>query len=157
VNDISLELGPGITALVGANGAGKSTLLRLAAGQLRADLGDVRVGGISPVRPQAKTIIGYMPDSDRFYEDMSGLAFVGAMAEVHGYASGEAKRRARQVLEQVGMSRRSERPLRSYSKGMRQRIKLAQAILHEPRLLILDEPFAGIDPVGRQQFMELFR
>src|SRR5262249_19758276 len=100
---------------------------------------------------------GYMTDSDRFYEDMSGWAFVMALAELHGYSSAEARRRTRRALEQVGMSGRSEKPLRSYSRGMRQRIKLAQAILHEPSLLILDEPFAGIDPVGRQHFMRLFR
>jgi len=157
VNDVSLALGPGITALVGANGAGKSTLMRLAAGQLRADLGEVRVCGISPLRPRAKAIIGFMPDGDRFYEDMSGHTFVATLAGLHGYSSAEAERRTRQVLEQVGMAGRSERPLRNYSKGMRQRIKLAQAIVHEPSLLILDEPFAGIDPVGRQQFMRLFR
>jgi ABC-2 type transport system ATP-binding protein len=157
VNDVSLELGPGITALVGANGAGKSTLLRLAAGQLRPDVGEVRVSGISPLRPRAKALLGYMPDGDRFYEDMSGRTFVATLAELHGYSSLEAGRRTRQVLERVGMADRSDRPLRSYSKGMRQRIKLAQAILHEPSLLILDEPFAGIDPVGRQHFMRLFR
>jgi ABC-2 type transport system ATP-binding protein len=157
VNDVSLELGPGITALVGANGAGKSTLLRLAAGQLRADLGEVRVCGLSPLHPRAKAIIGYMPDSDRFYEDMSGRTFVTTLAGLHGYSSVEARRRTRYVLDQVGMAGRAERPLGSYSKGMRQRVKLAQAILHEPSLLILDEPLAGIDPVGRQHFMQLFR
>jgi ABC-2 type transport system ATP-binding protein len=157
VNDVSLDIGPGITSLVGANGAGKSTLLRLAAGQVRPDLGEVFVCGMSPLRSRAKSQIGYMTDSDRFYEDMSGRAFVMALAELHGYSTGEAQRRTRRALEQVGMSGRSEKPLRSYSRGMRQRIKLAQAILHEPSLLILDEPFAGIDPVGRQQFMRLFR
>jgi ABC-2 type transport system ATP-binding protein len=157
VNDVTLQLGPGITALVGANGAGKSTLLRLAAGQLRTDIGNVRVCGISPLRPGAKAIIGYMPASDRFYEDMSGRTFVATLAEMHGYSSSEVKERTRHVLEQVGMAARSDRPIRIYSKGMRQRIKLAQAILHEPSLLILDEPFAGIDPVGRQHFMRLFR
>jgi ABC-2 type transport system ATP-binding protein len=157
INDVSLELGPGITALVGANGAGKSTLLRLAAGQLRPDVGEIRVCGISPLRPRAKAMVGHMPDGDRFYEDMSGRTFVATLAELHGFSSLEAARRTRHVLERVGMADRSERPLRSYSKGMRQRIKLAQAILHEPALLILDEPFAGIDPIGRQHFMRLFR
>ncbi len=157
VNDVSLQLGPGITALVGGNGAGKSTLLRLAAGQLRPDVGEVRVCGISPLRPRAKAIVGYMPDSDRFYEDMSGRTFVATLAELHGFSATEVARRTRQVLERVGMAERSERPLKSYSKGMRQRIKLAQAIVHEPSLLILDEPFAGIDPVGRQHFVRLFR
>jgi ABC-2 type transport system ATP-binding protein len=98
-----------------------------------------------------------MPDSDRFYEDMSGQTFVATLAGLCGYSSVEARRRTRYVLEQVGMLGSSERPLRSYSKGMRQRIKLAQAIVHEPSLLILDEPFAGIDPVGRQHFMRFFR
>jgi ABC-2 type transport system ATP-binding protein len=157
VNDVSLDIGPGITSVVGANGAGKSTLLRLAAGQLRPDLGDVRVCGMSPLRGRAKSQIGYMPDTDRFYEEMSGREFVTALAELHGYRSVEARGRTRHALEQVGMAGCCDKPLKSYSRGMRQRIKLAQAIIHEPSLLILDEPFSGIDPVGRQHFMRLFR
>lgn len=157
VNQVTLELRGGITGLVGANGAGKSTLLRLATGQLRPDVGRVCVAGIDAWSWQAKRLIGYSPDQDVFFEEMSGRQFVEAMARLCGYQATEARRRTEAVLEIVGMSSRSDRRLRGYSKGMRQRIKLAQALLHNPTLLILDEPLSGIDPVGRQELVELFR
>ncbi len=94
---------------------------------------------------------------DAFYEEMSGEQFVVAMARLCGYPAGEARRRAGQALELVGMTGRAGRPIRGYSKGMRQRVKMAQALLHEPRLLVLDEPLSGIDPVGRNEFVALYR
>jgi ABC-2 type transport system ATP-binding protein len=156
VNQVTLELRSGITGLVGANGAGKTTLLRLAAGQLRPDLGRVSVAGVTAWSAEAKWQIGYCPETDTFYEEMSGRRFIEAMARLSGYPPGEARRRAAETLELVGMAGRAEQRLRGYSKGMRQRIKLAQALIHDPRLLILDEPLNGIDPVGRQESLELF-
>jgi ABC-2 type transport system ATP-binding protein len=156
VNQVTLELRAGITGLVGANGAGKTTLLRLAAGQLRPELGTARVHGRDPWTAAAKRHIGYCPDADRFYEDMSGRAFVEAVARLHGYAAKDARRRAVGALEMVGMADRAARPLGGYSKGMRQRIKVAQALIHDPDLLILDEPLSGIDPIGRMEFFTLF-
>ena len=157
VNHVSLELRSGITGLVGANGAGKSTLLRLATGQLKPTLGRVSVRGVDAWNWQAKRHVGYCPDVDAFYEDMSGREFVKTMARLCGYARSESLRRSEAVLQRVGMQDRADRKLRGYSKGMRQRIKLAQALLHDPDLLILDEPLSGIDPIGRQELLELFR
>jgi ABC-2 type transport system ATP-binding protein len=157
VNQITLELRRGITGLVGANGAGKTTLLRLASGHLRPDLGRVWVCGADAWSPWAKRHIGYCPETDTFYEEMSGRRFVETMARLSGFAKTEARRRTGETLELVGMAGRAERRLRGYSKGMRQRIKLAQALIHDPELLVLDEPLNGIDPLGRQESLRLFR
>ena len=156
VNQVTLELRGGITGLVGANGAGKSTLLRLATGQLKPQKGRVTVHGVDAWDWQAKRHVGYCPDVDVFYEEMSGRRFVLSMAKLCGYDRREAHRRTEEALEQVGMRDRADRKVRGYSKGMRQRIKLAQAILHDPDLIVLDEPLSGIDPVGRQEMLELF-
>ncbi len=156
VNQVTLELGPGITGLVGANGAGKTTLMRLAAGQARADLGRVEILGRDAWSTAARLDVGYCPEIDSFYEEMSGRQFVQTMARLCGYARRDAAVRTEAVLGAVGMADRSDRRLRGYSKGMRQRIKLAQALLHDPPLLLLDEPLSGIDPVGRQELIALF-
>jgi ABC-2 type transport system ATP-binding protein len=157
VNQVTLELRSGITGLVGANGAGKTTLMRLITGHLRPDVGRVTIRGINSWSSAAKQLVGYCPEVDAFYEEMSGRQFVEALARLSGYAAREARRRAESVLEQVGMADRADRRLRGYSKGMRQRIKLAQALLHDPPLLVLDEPLSGIDPVGRAEMVWLFR
>jgi ABC-2 type transport system ATP-binding protein len=156
VNQVTLELRPGITGLVGSNGAGKSTLLRLASGQIRPDLGSVKVAGHDAWTAEAKRHIGYCPELDTFYEEMSGRRFVETMARLCGYSGREARKRTREVLELVGMENRAEATLRGYSKGMRQRIKLAQALIHDPEMLLLDEPLSGIDPIGRRESLELF-
>src|SRR5689334_19777264 len=140
VNQVTLELRSGITGLVGANGAGKSTLLRLATGQLRPDLGRVTVAGHDAWSWQAKRFVGYCPESDVFYEERSGGQFVGTMAWLWGDPRVDARRRTTAVLDRVGMTGRSDRRIRGYSKGMRQRVKLAAALIHDPRVLILDEP-----------------
>jgi ABC-2 type transport system ATP-binding protein len=157
LNQVTLELRGGITGLVGSNGAGKSTLLRLATGQLKPSLGRVTVRGLDAWDWRAKALVGYCPDTDAFYEDLSGREFVGAMARLCGFERREAQRRTEAVLERVGMIDRADRKLGGYSKGMRQRIKLAQALLNDPVLLVLDEPLSGIDPLGRQELLELFR
>jgi ABC-2 type transport system ATP-binding protein len=157
VNQVTLELHPGITGLVGANGAGKSTLMRLATGQLRPDLGKVYVNGHEAWQAAAKWHVGYSPDIDTFYEDMSGRQFLETMARLYGFPRREARRRTAETLALVGMAGQAERRLAGYSKGMRQRIKVAQALLHDPEVLILDEPLSGIDPIGRQDFLALFR
>src|SRR5262249_11699001 len=158
VNQVTLELRPGITGLVGANGAGKTTLMRLAAGQLRPYLGQVRVCGVEAWHAAARRHVGYSPDVDSFYEEMSGRQFVETMARLCGYPRREARRRTAETLELVGMAGpHAERRVRGYSKGMRQRIKVAQALIHDPEVLLLDEPLSGIDPIGRQEFLSLFR
>lgn len=157
VNQVTLELRPGITGLVGHNGSGKSTLLRLAAGHLRPDLGQVSVCGNEAWSADAKLHVGFCPEHDTFYEEMSGRRFLETMARLCGYTRAEARRRTEANLDLVGMADRADRRLAGYSKGMRQRIKLAQALLHDPELLLLDEPLSGIDPIGRRESIHLFR
>jgi ABC-2 type transport system ATP-binding protein len=157
VNQVTLELRPGITGLVGHNGCGKTTLLRLAAGQIRPDLGRVSIAGRDAWSAAGKRHVGYCPELDVFYEEMSGRRFVETMARLCGFPGREARGRTEEILQLVGMSDRAARPLAGYSKGMRQRIKLAQALLHEPELLLLDEPLSGIDPIGRRESIALFQ
>jgi ABC-2 type transport system ATP-binding protein len=143
--------------LVGHNGSGKSTLLRLAAGQIHPDLGSVKIAGHDAWTAEAKRHVGYCPELDTFYEEMSGRHFVHTMARLCGYTRADALRLTEETLELVGMKDRADRRLAGYSKGMRQRIKLAQALLHDPELLLLDEPLSGIDPIGRRESIALFR
>jgi ABC-2 type transport system ATP-binding protein len=155
VNNISCRIGPGITGLVGANGAGKSTLIKLASGQLRPTQGSVRIGRFDAWSTAAKHHLGYSPDLNSFYEEMTGRQFVYAMARLHGFSRVEARQRTEHVLDEVGMADRGGRRLAGCSHGMRQRIKLAQALVHDPWLLLLDEPLGGIDPGGRREINEL--
>ncbi|MBI3838096.1 MAG: ABC transporter ATP-binding protein [Planctomycetia bacterium] len=155
INDVSCRVGPGITGLLGANGAGKSTLIKLASGQLRPTQGTVLIGQHQAWSTAAKHHLGYSPDLNSFYEEMTGREFVYTMARLHGFSRGEARQRTEYALEEVGMADRARRHLAGYSHGMRQRIKLAQTLVHDPWLLLLDEPLAGIDPGGRREISEL--
>lgn len=156
VNDVTCEIGPGVTALLGQNGAGKSTAIRLVTGQLRPTTGKVTVFGQSPfANTEVYRRLGYCPDVDAFPEHLNGNEFVYRMARLCGYGDTESRRRAQEVIHLVGMEDRSSKSLKGYSKGMRQRIKLAQAIVHDPDILLLDEPLNGLDPVGRRQFMDV--
>ena len=157
LNQVSLELRPGITGLVGHNGAGKSTLLNLAAGLLRPELGRVTVAGLDAWSAAAKQHIGFVPELDVFFDQHSGRRFLEVLARLGGFDRSSARRRVGEVLDLVGMTDRADRPLAGGSKGMRQRIKLGQALLADPPLLLLDEPFNGIDPVGRRELVEVFR
>lgn len=156
VNDVTTQIGPGITALLGMNGAGKSTLMRLITGQLRPTTGSVRVFGMDPFgNPEVFRKLGYCPEVDNFYEHMSGRDFVRYMAELQGMSPAEAKKRAEESIAHVGMTDRANRKIKGYSKGMRQRIKLAQAMVHEPDIILLDEPLNGLDPVARHDFLDV--
>ena len=156
INDISCEIGPGVTALLGQNGAGKSTMLRLITGQLKPTTGDVTVFGESPfANPGVFRRLGYCPDIDNFPEHLSGKEFVYRMARLMGMDHKDAQRRTSEMISLVGMADRSDKPLLGYSKGMRQRIKLAQALVHNPEFILLDEPLNGLDPVGRREFMDV--
>lgn len=157
VNDVSLRLGPGITGLLGTNGAGKSTLIKLASGRLRPTQGVVRLGKYDARSLAAKRLLGYCPDVEKFYEEMTGREFVFTMTRLYGYSKTETRRRTEAALQRTGMSDRADRRLGGYSHGMRQRIKLAQAVAHEPRVLLLDEPMNGIDPGGRREMNDLIR
>lgn len=158
VNDITLALEPGAYGLLGPNGSGKSTLLNLLTGQLRPTIGVVNVYGASPRNNAALCRrTGYCPGSDGLYSNVSGYEWVCYLQQLHGMTSTEAARAARTSLESVGMLEAMHRPIASYSRGMRQRIKLAQAFAHDPELLILDEPFNGLDPVARHDMTVLLR
>ena len=158
VNDVSFDLGPGVTALLGSNGAGKSTLMRLVTGQIRPSTGEVRVFGQSPfANPEVYKRLGYCPEIDAFPEHQTGRAFVNTMARYSGLGFGEAKRRTEEVLNEVGMAERANRRVGGYSKGMRQRVKLAQAMLLDPDIVVLDEPLNGLDPVGRREFLAVLQ
>jgi len=156
LNDVTCQIGPGITALLGQNGAGKSTMMRLITGQLRTTTGEVLVGGMQPfANPEVYKLLGYCPEIDNFYEYMTGRQFVQNLARLAGLSPERAKSRTQEVLEIVGMADRCDRKIAGYSKGMRQRIKLAQAMLHDPQIILLDEPLNGLDPVGRRDYMDL--
>lgn len=152
VNDFTLSLGPGAYGLLGPNGSGKSTLLNLITGQLRPTLGTVRVLGQSPCHnANLFRRLGYCPGSEGLYANVSGFEWVKYLQQLQGMTAADATVATGAALKLVGMATAMHRPISSYSRGMRQRTKLAQAIAHDPDFLILDEPFSGLDPVGRHE------
>jgi ABC-2 type transport system ATP-binding protein len=158
LNKLTLRLPAGVTGLLGPNGAGKSTLLQLATGQLRPSQGTVRVLGESPwSNPTLLRHLGLCPEQDAFYEWMTGLDFVRTCARLSGLSRRAAHPAAEKALALVGMTPNMNRAIGGYSKGMRQRTKLAQALVHEPRVLFLDEPLTGTDPVARRDLIEVIR
>jgi len=158
VNRITLDLKPGLTGLVGPNGSGKSTLMHLLAGLLRPTRGEVSVLGIPPDDPERLLrVVGYCTQYDSFPSGATGLSFLRHALALHGADSDEAERRSWELLEKVGLTEAGRRRIAGYSKGMRQRIKLAHALCHSPRVLVLDEPLNGLDPMGRTEMIELFR
>jgi ABC-2 type transport system ATP-binding protein len=156
LNKLTLHVPPGVTGLLGPNGAGKSTLLQLATGQLSPSQGNVRVLG-QPVwdNPALNRVIGLCPEQDAFYEWMTGHDFIRTCARLSGLGRGEANDAADKAMDRVGMTENMNRPVRGYSKGMRQRTKLAQTLVHEPRVLFLDEPLTGTDPVARRDLIDV--
>ncbi len=156
INDITCDIGPGVTALLGQNGAGKSTMMRLITGQLKPTTGAVEIFGEPPfANPEVFKRLGYCPDIDSFPEHLSGKEFVYRMARLMAMSHSDAKSKTEEMMVLVGMADRCEKPLLGYSKGMRQRIKLAQAMVHNPDFILLDEPLNGLDPVGRREFMDV--
>ena len=158
VNDITVTIKAGVTGLLGPNGAGKSTLLKLMTGQLKPTKGTLTVLG-EPVwnNPNLNRRVGYCPDQDAFYEFMTGFELVRFLAILHGYSREEAEARTMKAIETVDLVEEKDKQIGAYSKGMRQRIKLAQALVHSPELLFLDEPLTGMDPIGRRQAIRLIR
>jgi ABC-2 type transport system ATP-binding protein len=158
LNELTTEVGPGITGLVGPNGAGKSTLLKLIAGEIRPSRGTIRVLGLDPFANRAfYRHLGFCPQQDALYEDLSAFEIVRLFLRLSGYGRREAARRAGQALERLGLADDMRRKVGGYSKGMRQRVRIAQAIAHDPELLVLDEPMTGLDPLGRRDVRELLR
>ncbi|MEX2188466.1 MAG: ABC transporter ATP-binding protein [Pirellulales bacterium] len=158
VNKLSLAVRAGVTGLLGPNGAGKSTLLQLATGQLRPSQGTVRVLGQQVWNHAAlNRRIGLCPEQDAFYEWMTGWDFIHTCARLSGLARREARSAAEKAIASVGMTANMRRAIRGYSRGMRQRIKLAQALVHDPDVLFLDEPLTGTDPVARRDLMDIIQ
>jgi ABC-2 type transport system ATP-binding protein len=156
VNDVSMQLGPGVTGLLGPNGAGKSTLIHMMSGFLPPSAGEVALDGVPIWRNQdAYRAIGLVPERESMYDYLTGWEFVLANAELHGLADPGAA--ARRALALVEMEYAQDRKTGTYSKGMKQRVKMASALVHEPAVLLLDEPFNGMDPRQRLQLMELLR
>ena len=158
VNDVTVDLDLGAHGLLGPNGAGKTTFLGLVTGQLRPTMGRVEVFGEPPfANPRVLRRIGYCPAADLGERHATPQAWVRYLVRLSGFTGGEADRRAERAVEQVGLNAASRRPIATLSKGMRQRVKLAGAIAHDPDLLVLDEPFIGLDPVARHELVHLVR
>lgn len=158
LNNVTAAIGRGITALVGPNGAGKSTLMGLTMGQIKPSQGRILVLGERPWNnPAVLSRIGYCPEGDPFWMNITGRAFVRFLARLSGLPAATARAAADEAVERTGMTENMNRTIGTYSKGMRQRIKIAQALVHKPKLLVLDEPFTGADPVARHDLAELFR
>jgi len=159
LDGLTLDLEPGIIGLVGANGAGKSTLIKILLGLLDATSGDARVMDLD-VRSQGPDIgrvVGYMPEHDCLPPDLTATDLVSHLGQMSGLPRAAARERTAEVLRHVGLYEERYRPIGTYSTGMKQRVKLAQALVHDPRLLLLDEPTNGLDPAGRDEMLELVR
>jgi ABC-2 type transport system ATP-binding protein len=156
VNRVRLSIPPGITGLVGPNGSGKTTLMNLMVGLLRPSRGSVRVLGLSADRPEELfRRVGYATQYDAFPPGLTGYQLIESLLRVHGWEPREADAMAWQALERVGMTEAAGRKVAAYSKGMRQRVKLAQALAHRPSVLVLDEPLNGLDPMARAELIAL--
>lgn len=154
----SFRLEAGVWSLVGPNGAGKSTLMRLLAGQIRPSLGSVRVCGLPPFRNlKAARLIGWCPSTDGLYEELTALEFVRVLAELSGQSAAAAAERSRVLLVALGLADQMNQRLGGFSRGMRQRVKLAQSLVDAPPVLLLDEPFAAMDAESRQRAHQLLR
>lgn len=158
LNDVDLEIGPGVTGLLGPNGSGKSTLLKLFSGQLLPDAGHVTLLGRDPFRDApARQFLGLCPEQDKFYEEQTGYSFIEVLTRLQGFSASESRQRAAHALARVGMTEDGKKPLAAMSRGMRQRTKIAQAIAHDPPVVLLDEPLNGADPVARADLIKLVR
>jgi ABC-2 type transport system ATP-binding protein len=158
LNDVSVRIPPGITGLLGPNGAGKSTFMKLMTGQLKPSKGTVKVFG-EPIwrNPPVFFRIGFCPEQDAYYDRMTGIEWVTALVRLNGLTETEATDAAKRALEQVELLDAADKKIGAYSKGMRQRVKMAQALVHDPDLLILDEPLSGMDPLMRRKTIRFIK
>ena len=158
LNDVTLDIESGITGLLGPNGAGKSTFMKLITGQLKPNIGTVTVRGRKVWNnPALFRGVGFCPEQDVFYEDMTGFEFVTGLLRFYDYSPSEIRERAARALDIVELTKDKDRLIRGYSRGMRQRVKFAQAIAHDPEILILDEPLSGLDPLGKRKLIKLIK
>jgi ABC-2 type transport system ATP-binding protein len=158
LSDVSLEIEPGITGLLGPNGAGKSTFLKLLTGQINPSIGRVAIFGqrVTNNAPLYSRI-GFCPEQDAFYEEMTGWEFLTSLLKLQGFTTEEIRARAGRVLGIVELTADKDRLIRAYSRGMRQRLKFAQSIAHDPEIIILDEPLSGMDPLGKRKIIRLIK
>ena len=159
LDSLTLEVEPGIIGLVGANGAGKSTLIKILLGLLAPSDGAASVMGLDVRRqgPEIRQFVGYLPEHDCLPSDVSATEFVSHMGRMSGLPRAAARERTAEVLRHVGLYEERYRPIGGYSTGMKQRVKLAQALVHDPKLLLLDEPTNGLDPAGRDEMLDLVK
>jgi ABC-2 type transport system ATP-binding protein len=157
LTDVSFGVGREVVGLVGRNGVGKSTLMKLAVGLLAPSQGQVVVGGMPAGSQKARAFVGFCPDGDRLYEERTGAEFVAWMLRYHGFPARAARQRAERTLDELGLGSHMHRRIGEYSKGMRQRVRLAQALAHEPGCVLLDEPMTGLDPVARSELAAAIR
>ncbi len=158
VNRVNLAIPPGVTSLVGPNGSGKTTLMNLMTGLIRPTQGSILVLGVPPGEPEKLCrLVGYCAQFDAFPKGMTGYQFIYSYLLLHGYTPAESASRTMAALERINMVGAAGRAVAAYSKGMRQRVKLAQAIAHDPQVLVLDEPLNGLDPMARAETIALFR
>lgn len=156
IRGLNLEIEDGeVFGLLGQNGAGKTTTLKMILSLIFPDAGDIRIFGCDAGDVEIRRRLGFLPENPYFYEYLTGREFLSFYGQLFGYGRAERHRRAERVLELVGMSGRADLPLRKYSKGMLQRIGMAQALLNDPDLVILDEPMSGLDPIGRREFRDI--
>jgi len=156
VERLDLEVGAGeIFGLLGPNGAGKTTTLKMMLDLLRPDGGQIRLFGSPPSDPAARARVGFLPENPYFYDYLTATEFLDFYGRLQGIPASRRRRKIEETLERVGLRGRDRLPLRKFSKGMLQRIGLAQAIQHEPDLVILDEPMSGLDPIGRREVRDL--
>lgn len=158
LSDVTLQIEPGITGLLGPNGAGKSTFLKLLTGQITPNIGSVTIYG-ETVKNNFILFskIGFCPEQDSFYEGLSGKEFLTHLLRLSSFSALESEERAMKALDFIELTEDKDRNIKSYSRGMRQRLKIAQAIAHDPQIIILDEPLNGLDPLGRRKIIRLVK
>ena len=157
LSDLSVIIQPGITGLVGPNGSGKSTFMKLIVGELKPSRGGVRVLGHKPFANRVLyRELGFCPQQDALYDHLSAHAFLTHLLRITGKSAKDSKLLAEKALERVGLTEAMHRKCGNYSKGMRQRVRIAQAIAHDPKLIIFDEPLSGLDPIARHQVRSIF-
>jgi ABC-2 type transport system ATP-binding protein len=158
VRGVSLTLQRGeVFGLLGPNGAGKTTTIKMILGLARPSSGRIRIDGRDPLDPASRRRLGYLPENPCFYDHLSAVEYLELVGDLFGLAGSVARRRSAALLDRLGLAPHARKPLRKYSKGMTQRLGLAQALLNEPTLLVLDEPMSGLDPIGRAEAKQLLR